>query len=196
MINSHKLKYTLIGILYLFFLTCFQANVVLIFLWEWILMHYFKWPRVTIHICKKSKISFNKLTICFGYKCIECFIIFFSWLERVLCLERLYVCEGPIWKLDTLKAQVFICLCVFFSFFSLNYSAWYCQEVYVCKNCMRAMNCALRNLEWSVLLMLYLEEWWVKYKSTCFLSRYGLSIILRQWRLWPDEMPCKISCNC
>jgi hypothetical protein len=163
MINSHKLKYTLIGILCLFFLT--------------------------------KKIGFNKLTICFGYKCIECFFTFLfirksSLPWKIVCLWRANL---KVRYLESSSVYLFVC---FFIIFHLIYSVWYCQEVYVCKNCMRAMNCALRNLEWRVLLMLYLEEWWIKYKLICFLSRHGLLIILHQWRLWLDEMPCKISCNC
>ncbi len=89
--------------------------------------------------------------------------------------------EANLKIIDLKSLNVCLCVCLFdwlfiFSFFSI-YGAWYCQEVYACRNCMRTMNCALRDLEWGVLLMLHLEEWWVRYKSTCFWSKCGLLII-------------------
>lgn len=83
-------------------------------------MHYFSnGLESQFTFVKKSKSALTNWQFVLATNALSVSSLFF-WLERVLCLERLYVCEGPIWKLDTLKAQVFICLCVFLSFFSLN----------------------------------------------------------------------------
>jgi hypothetical protein len=158
MVTSHKLKYTLIRILNLFFPCLLSSKCCFeLFMGMNINALFLNWLKLTICIHKKIKIRFDRMTICFGYKCIECFFTFFlEWKERVLCPKRLYICERPISKLETLKTWMFV-RSFDFSFFSI-YNAWYCQEVYVHGNCVGAMNCALIYLEWNALFMLHLEK--------------------------------------
>ncbi len=98
-----------------FFLLAFKQMLFLFFYGNEYYALFLNWPRVTIRICKKIKISFDKLTIFFGYKCIECFFTFFLIGKSFLPWEIVCLWKAN-WKLETLKALVFVCV-FFFSFF-------------------------------------------------------------------------------